>query len=507
MGSAARARRLRARLGGSDGPRQIAAPDPNDPNNPNNPNKPSCEPGTPVAPPITPRLRRLTFEQYDRTISALVGLELTPSTELGPQIEGITQVLWAGLGSAAERTAAQVVQDQQALMGLLSCDPGALDDACVRTFIQDFGRRAFRRPISDVEQERYASLYAARAELTENGSPLQGLQVVLEAFLQSPNLLLRVERAALDAAQSEQDRILLSGYEMATRLSYGLWNGPPDDALLDAAGRGDLDTPEGLRREAERMLEGAGGVRARALVRASHQDWLGMVGAYAHFWSNTQRDPELFPSFYPGIDFELREEMLRFIEHVVFEENGGFAALLTSPTAVVNDRTAPLYGLSGEFTEAWTPCSWTPTRPGLLTRAGFLGTPRPLHPRLIDLPGRVRAQAHALHRPGLAPGGRRVHTAARRQRELRTTRERIEAMTSGPGCSNCHVYQVNPAGFAFESFDGLGGYRAEENGVPVDTTGTMTLDWRRAELHRPHGLREHDRGLLAGRGVLRGAFR
>lgn len=453
----------------SDGPKKQSQPgDPNFPDGPKDPG--ACEDRTP----ITPRLRRLTFDQYDRTVSTLVGTPLTPSTELGPQVQGVTSVLWAGIQTAAAQIAAQTVQDPAALAALLSCDPSALDAGCAADFVQQFGRRAFRRPLSDDEQARYLALFNSRAELTESGAPLEGLQLMLEAFLQSPNLLLRVERAAL-ADQQATDRILIQGYEMATRLAYGLWNSPPDVALLDAAERGDLDTPEGVRQQAERMLE-EGSLNVRAMVRASHRSWLGMEGAYGHFWANTMRDPELYPSFYPGIDFEFREEVLRFVEHVVFEENGGFAELLTSPTAVVNDSVAPLYGLSGDYTE-WTPVSLDPqTRPGLLTRAGFLGTHGRFSRGSLIFRGAFVLKRLLCREPGAPPAGAESTPLPQITEELRTTRDRVEAMTAAPACATCHQRLINPSGFAMEVFDGLGNHRVEENGVAIDTTGTMLLD-------------------------------
>lgn len=460
--------------------------DPNDPNDPNNPNKPNDpnDPNNPsrceeLGPPVTPRLRRLTFQQYDRTVSDLVGLEVTPSTGLGPEVEGVNGVLWDGIELAAADVAAQAMADADARAALIPCQPADDGSDCARMFVVEFGLRAFRRPLLDAEIERYTALYADRAMLTENGTFEEGIQLILEAFLQSPNFLLRVEQSATET----DGKILLSGYELATRLSYALWNGPPDSALLEAAEAGVLDTTEGVRTEAARML--TDDARTQPLVRAHHRDWLGMVGAYGQFWSNTNRDPALFPEFYSGIDVDFREEVLRFIEHVVLEQEGGLATLLTSEVAMVNERTAPIYGLSGDFTDEWVPVALDPeTRPGLLTRAGFLGTHGRYGRGSLIFRGAFVLKRMLCTELGNPPPGAES-TPLPDLEGLVTTRERIEAMTAQVPCSNCHTNQINPAGFAFEYFDGVGKHRTEENGAPIDGTGSILLDGVRQSYDGP----------------------
>ncbi len=469
----------------NDKPTNLAVPhDPQDPQNPDDPNTPCVERG----PPVTPRLRRLTFAQYDRTVSDLMGMEVHPSAELGPEVDGITPVLWAGVESAAESVAAGAD-----LSALLSCQPSGDGSACARTFIVEFGRRAYRRPLADAEVDRYAALYTDRAELTAGGTFEEGIQLLIEAFLQSPSFLLRVERSTA----TENGHILLSGYELGSRLSYALWNGPPDDVLLAAAERGDLDTVEGLRAQAMRMLAGEGAERARPLVREANREWLGMVGAYSQFWSNTQRDTSLFPEFYPGIDVDFREEVLRFADRIVFDDDGGFADLFTSPTSVVNAKLAPIYGLEGDFTDEWVPVTLdAATRPGLLTRAGFLGTHGRFSRGSLIFRGAFVLKRVLCMNIGTPPPGAEATPLPDASADLVTTRERIDAMTSAPACTGCHHELINPAGYGFELFDGIGQARAEENGAPIDPTGAIYLD---GEAHPYDGPRQYAEMLAASK--------
>ena len=385
----------------------------------------------------------------------------------------MTPVLWAGLRVAAEDVARRAIADPSARARLIRCAPAGDGAACARDTIAQLGRRAYRRALTAVEQARYQALWDDRAMLTARGSFDEGIEVVLAAMLQAPGFLLRAERSAT----RDGDRIRVEGVELATRLSYALWNAPPDEALLDAAERGALDTREGVAAEAKRMLSSPEGVaQARAMFRDAARDWLGMTGAYAQFWSNTQRDPALFPEFYAGIDADFREEVLRFVDHVVFERAGSFAELFTSREAVVNDKLAPIYGVAAPPAGTWAPVTLDEARPGLLTRAGFVGTHGRFGRGSLIFRGTFVLTRLMCQHLGSPPAGADATPLPDASGTARTTRERVVAMTSPPACAACHQTRINPAGFALEGFDGLGRARAEDNGVPVDTTGALAID-------------------------------
>src|SRR5262249_1815617 len=117
------------------------------------------------------------------------------------------------------------------------------DAACRTKYIRALGLRAFRRPLAETEVAPYARLFANEAEKQKDF--LKGAQVVLEAMLQSPAFLYRIENPSDPRWQP---------YEAASRLSYFIWDSMPDDALFRAAASGELNTPEGFEKAARRML-------------------------------------------------------------------------------------------------------------------------------------------------------------------------------------------------------------------------------------------------------------
>lgn len=446
-----------------------------------------CASGTAIAP--SDRVPRLTFEQYDRAVRALVGLDVHPSSELGGDPgEVFTRQLVDGLEAAARDVAARLAADDAAFGALAPCAAAPSDErACAAEVIATLGRRAYRRPLSSEESARYQALWDDRAMLTETGTFREGIALLVEAFLQSPGFLLRVERStAIDGG-----RIPLSQYEIAQRLAFALWGTIPDDALLDAAEVGELGTRDQIRAHAERMLADP---RARDLVRSEHRSWLGMEGSYAHFWTNVRRD--MHPEFAGVTDADLQDDVLRSLERVALDEDGGLREMLTSPAAMVNARTAPLYGLDGTFDD-WTPVDLDPaSRPGLLTRVGFLAShARSTRPSLIYRGAFVLRRV--LCEPIGNPPAGAESTPLPETSGLVTTRERIDAMTASGGCASCHHERINPAGYALEGFDEIGRARTTDNGAPVDTTGSLVVDGAPLEFVDPRSFAEELAGSRA----------
>jgi hypothetical protein len=425
-----------------------------------------CTSTTAIAP--SDRAPRLTYDQYDRAVSDLLQLDLAPSTELpGDPGNTFTGTLVDGLEAAAADVASRLAADDAAFSRVVGCTPAsaAEESACATTFVRTFGRRAYRRPLTTEEAARYDGLFTDRAMLTETGSFREGITLLVEAFVQSPGFLLRVERSTTVT----DGRIPLSQYEVAQRLAFSLWGSVADDELLDAAEAGTLGSREGVLVQATRMLEDP---RARALVTQEHRTWLGMESADGAIWSNVRRDAR--PEFAGVTDDDLHGDVLGSLEHVAFDLDGGLRELLTSPAAVVNARTAALYGLTGTFTD-WTPVMLDANeRPGLLTRIGFLAShARSTRSSLIYRGAFV--VRHLLCEPIGNPPAGAESTPLPETAGLVTTRERIDAMTSGAGCANCHHERINPAGYALESFDEIGAFRALDNGGAVDTSGMLTV--------------------------------
>lgn len=408
--------------------------------------------------PIFSQFVRLTHEQWENSVRDVLRLDdvsgLSQSFTTDPP-EGIfstnerallvTPNLRDDYRRAAEQLAERVARDPAALARL----EGVGDPA---GFIAALGRRAYRRPLDSAEAERYAALFAAGPSVFGSGDDFaDGAQLVLEALLQSPHFVYRTELAP--------DGERLNGFEVASKLSFLLRNTTPDDALLDAAASGALDTSEGLAERARQMLDEPAAV---AVVARFHSELFGFER-----YATIAKDPRRFPQFSEDLNPVLQRAEELLVEEL-FTSGRGLTDLLTSTQGFVNARIAPLYGLSSS-SEELEAVDLGPERPGIFTRLGFLaynGTlrdPDSIH-RGVEI-NRVMLCARLQPPPGEIPA---LPTVLPDQ----TNRERVSAHT-GPGTcgAGCHATIINPIGFAFESFDALGQLRDTDNGKPVDTAG------------------------------------
>ncbi|MBC8069768.1 MAG: DUF1592 domain-containing protein [Deltaproteobacteria bacterium] len=425
------------------------------------------------APAALPNLVRLTHRQYDNTIRDLVGIEDATSAVFipDPKLAGFdnnAELLSVGdrlardYRRAAEDIAGRVVEDPERLAALLPCDDES--SACAEQMIDEFGRRAFRRPLAEHERARYLALFSAADGLYDGGSAFeQGVRVVVESMLQSPNVLYRVELSSPDEGD---ESVPLGGYEIATRLSYLLWNSTPDDALLDAAEAGELDDADGIAEHARRLLDDP---RAHDPVADFHAQWL-----HVDEYLDVAKDPTLFPDWDLELGDAMQQESRRFIERVVFEQAGGFTELMTSPSTVVDTRLAAIYGVQVEG-DGFEAVELDPSeRAGILTQVGFLAsrayadTTSPIH-RGVFVQRALLCAELPEPPPDIDP------SLPPLEGEIRTTRDAVTVHTSPDECAGCHTL-INLPGFALEGYDAIGRVRDQDNGWPVDAAVTMTLD-------------------------------
>jgi hypothetical protein len=422
----------------------------------------------------TTRFPRLSHPQWENTTQDLFLLGATtglsgaftpdPATRFDTDVvqRKIAANLWSDYQTAAETLAQQVVADPAKLAKILPATLPADVAQRGRAFITAFGRRAFRRPMTADELTAYGALFDQGGVLL-GGDPFKnGVEVVLRAILQSPQFLYRIESSETVKA----GKIWLSGYEVASRLSYTLWNTMPSDALLTAAGAGELDTPAGVAKWTATMLDDP---RASQTLIAFHQQ-LFRVSLYG----STGKDPTLFPTFTADLAPTLQEEARLFFDEVAVKQGGGIGQVLTTPVTFVNNKTAGFYGLS--------PAAYGPTlqkadldpqrRAGLLTQLGFLSKngglaeSDPIHRGVLINFNLLCVQLNPPPNgvpplPAQAPG--------------QTNRQRIEQHTNTCG-KGCHDVVINPIGFAFEHYDAIGAWRDTDNGAPVDAKATYPLD-------------------------------
>jgi hypothetical protein len=250
-----------------------------------------------------------------------------------------------------------------------------------------------------------------------------------------------------------------------------LWASMPDDALFAAAASNALSTPEGILGEATRMLADP---KARATVAAFHESYAHM-GAMTR-WSTYSRSSSLYPTFNEVMVQMMAEETTRLFDHVTFDLGGTFQDLLLTPVAFVNSSLAPLYGLPATTYGAdLTPVNIDPSRPGIFTRAGFLSAYSLFDRSSPILRGAFLQKVVMCADIGAPPDG--AEGTPLPTEGLATNRERVDAMTSGPDCSGCHLGIINPTGFPLESFDAIGAFQTNEKdtGAAIDTAATVPL--------------------------------
>ncbi len=412
-------------------------------------------------------LRRLTRSQYDHVVRDLLDIDTNPSA-LFPADEKIGSFYSNGVApvsdllveqymSVSEELSTTAVED---LSSLLPCDPTTMgEDACADEFIETFGRRALRRPLETDELEMMHALYA---EGRDADGFANGIRLVVQAMLQSPYFLYHVELGQTGAPGDLTAP--LTQYELASRLSFFLWDSMPDDALLDAAGAEALSTPEQLREHAERMLDDP---RARDAIASFHLQWM-----HVDELAGVEKDPDLFPGFDDALRQAMEDETADFANWVILEDDGRLETLLTSSVSVIDGPLFDFYGVEPPAGhEPGDPVALDPTkRAGLLTHAGVLAKnahvdqSSPVHRGVM-----VRQNVLCQTLP--APPADVDDTPPDPDPDS-TTRERFDEHTKNPSCAACHKL-IDGIGFGFEHYDAVGAWRDTDGNQSVDATGEL----------------------------------
>jgi len=413
--------------------------------------------------PAAAPLRRLTPREYSNTLRDLFAPLVLPNVTFPETVahgrfdtdsaDQVVSPLWVERSqSNAEEVAATAVADR----GWMNC--GARDAAtCAREVLPELFSRAYRRPLEDAERTAISDFYNRNEG--EFGEAV-GLQMTLEALLISPDFLYRPEMHDLGTAPA--GFVALDDHELSARLSYLLWGTMPDAELRRAADAGELSVEGGMEAQARRMIDDP---RARATTRAFFEQWMELDrldGAYS----------DSFPEFDGQMKTDLRASVLRFAEDA-FWDGRSYEALINGSYGYVNDRLAPTFGVAPPGSEALVRVELDPSqRAGVLTQPGWLasGTHGATHSPIIRGLFLVRNVLCGTIDP--PPADVTTDLPDDVPTEIRTTRQLIELTHGTAECASCHA-QIDGAGFAFENYNGIGGYQTQEDGADVDASALI----------------------------------
>jgi hypothetical protein len=433
-----------------------------------------CTPGIPV----TTQIPRLLNRQYGNVVRDLLGVTALDNKSVADSLVGdftgpMTAPAWQVYQEVAATIAAQVMAGPNKSK-FIGCDPAAA--GCMKTTIETFGRKAFRRALTAEEVASFETL----GKTTPAGTPAEVAEATLNAFLVSPSFLLIPELNT----EAEANAIKLSQQEVATRLSFLLWGSVPDEALNAAADGNQLGTKEQILAQAQRMVM----VRDKTgpLVSAFHAEWAQMNNSAAH-WFKGDHDPAKFPTYQPTAKASYMKELNAFFEEVAFA-NGSFQDLLTSNVAFVNKDNAAVYGLdpaqyTADLTKVTLDAAATP-RPGFLTRAGFLSSYSNYGATSPILRGAFIASSLLNVNPGAPVPGAIDKTI---DGTFTTQRAFVEALTEKEQpCMGCHTV-INPFGFALENYDAIGKWQTTDLRMgPINATTSADFgDGAKKEISSP----------------------
>lgn len=413
-------------------------------------------------------LRRLSHVEYDNTIEDLFGIASQWGASLAPdnvshgynnnaEALQVSALLVDQYMNAAEDIANEVVG--QRLDDILPCEFGDRNLNCAEDFLMEYGTRIFRRPLSSDEMGIYLGLFDD--VYCEEGFS-EAIKWTIAALLQSPHFLYRAELGTKD-----ESNFVLSSWEIATELSYLIWQTTPDTELLAMAQSDELHDRSVVLQKAQEMLSDP---RAAQTVVAMSEQWFSL-----DLLPIVAREGE-----YNALTPEIRSDMgleIQKLMHQSFSENVGFSELMQAQHSYMSPELAAYYGVANGSGEADSDgfqrvdLSGEERYGGLLTQGALLTvhalptTSSPIHRGLL-----VRERFLCQELP---PPPANLDTSPPAMDESMSTRQRYEVHTTESACSSCHNL-IDSIGFGFENYDGIGRWRDMDGVHTVDASGAVS---------------------------------
>ena len=426
-------------------------------------------------------MRRISPEQYRQIITDVFGADVkiggrfepdrreSGLLALGSAKVSVTQTGLEQYDAMARGVAADVLKTK----GLVPCKPAAEnapDDACAAKFFSHVGRLLYRRPITDGELK--AQVGAANAGATRLKSFYSGVELSLASMLASPQFLYRREVAEADPAKPGAYR--LDAFAKASKLSFLLWNSAPDTQLLASAETGELNTPKGYTKQIDRMLASP---RLEEGARAFFTDMF----AFDDF-SMLAKDAKIYPQFSLEVNKDAAEETLRTVVDLLITRRGDYRDIFTTKRTFLTPVLASVYSIplprtdlvNGE-PDAWAPYEYPADDPraGILMHISFVALHSHAGRSSPTIRGKALREIMLCQKVPDPPGNVNFTVVQDISNPMyKTARERVTAHATEAMCTGCHKL-TDPMGLALENMDGAGGFRLQENGATIDTTGVM----------------------------------
>jgi hypothetical protein len=436
-------------------------------------------------------LRRLNVREYDNTMRDLLGTAQTVAVNTFPgdsPDDGFDTVglsfsdlllkqEFAAAGTLVGELVARTATDPLKTAVYVCTPTTANMSTCLSQILTNFMPKAWRRPVTAAEVATAtavgtaaltaATSATATAGATATDPATAAVSAALEYVLTSPNFLYHVELGSPAITPTSTAVTPLSDYEAASRLSYFLWSSMPDAALTQAAAAGTIANAKGIPAQLTRMVADP---KFAGFMTGFSDQWL----AVNTIDSVVMPSATVFPNEDAALIASMGPETDAFFGNLV-TTNAALTDLLTANYTFANGRLAQFYGITGvpatQTTFTKVSLAGTPRLGGILTQETFLATTsKPDRTSPVDRGQYVLANLVCTPPQPPPPNVPVLTTPV--AGSMQTVRQALDEHANNPGCSTCHN-AMDPIGYTFENFDGSGAYRTTDNGVAIDSSGSL----------------------------------